>query len=76
MEKRNETLYEISNFYKNKQQSVHITLKSGDWLNGIILSVDPEFKNRLVLAEEKYGEMLILFERIKDDGIVPREEKI
>jgi len=63
-------IYEITKFYKGKNKSVHIKLKSGDWLNGIISSVS---EDRLILIEERFGEMLILFERIKDDGIVPRE---
>jgi len=70
--KRNETLYETANFYKNKNISVHINLASGDWLNGKIKRLS---KDRLILIEERYGEMLILFERISDDGIKPREEK-
>jgi len=72
MNERNE-IYETAEFYLNKQSSVHITLKSGDWLNGIILKIDKE-KERLVLMEERFGEMLVLFERIKEDGIVPRAE--
>ena len=71
----NNALYETASFYKNKNQSVHITLKSGDWLNGIILTVNEDFKDRLVLQEEKLGEMLVLFERIKEDGINPRQKK-
>jgi len=73
MNERNKTLYEIAKFYKDNNKPVHITLKSGGWLNGLILSVNEDFKDRLVLMEERYGEMLVLFERIKDDGIVPRE---
>ena len=70
--KRNETLYETAKFYKNKNISVHINLVSGDWLNGKIKNIS---KDRLILDEERYGEMLILFARILDDGIKPREEK-
>ena len=72
---RNENLYETAKFYKDKNISIHINLKSGDWLNGKILSINEFTKDRLVLKEERFGEMLILFERIKDDGIKPREEK-
>ena len=71
----NETLYETANFYKDKKIAVHITFKSGAWVNGIILDVNKDYKDRLVLAEERFGEMLILFERIEDDGIEPREPK-
>ena len=72
---RNETIYETAKFYKDNSIPVHITLKSGNWLNGIILSVNEDFKDRLVLQEERFGEMLVLFERIVEDGINPREEK-
>jgi len=75
MNERNNQLYETAKFYKDKNISVHITFKSGDWINGLIISVNEDFKDRLVLTEERYGEMLILFERIKDDGIIPREPK-
>jgi len=72
---RNDNLYETAKFYKDKNISIHINLKSRDWLNGKILSINEFTKDRLVLKEERFGEMLILFERIKDDGIKPREEK-
>ena len=69
MTERNETIYETAKFYKDKNIPIHITLKSSDWLNGKIISVS---KDRLILHEEKFGEMLVLFERIKEDGIIPR----
>jgi len=69
---RNKTLYEITKFYFEKKFPVHITLKSDNWLNGIVTILE---KDRLILDEEKFGEMIILFDRIKDDGIKPREEK-
>ena len=70
------SIYETAEFYFKKQISVHITLKSGNWANGIIVNVNKDFKDRLVLMEERYGEMIILFDRIVDDGIVPREVKV
>ena len=75
MNEENEIIYELANFYKDKNVSVHITLKSGQWLNGIILSVNKDFKDRLILQEKKYGEMLVLFERIIPDGISPEKEE-
>jgi len=69
------TTYETAKFYEDKKISVHIKLKSNEWLNGIIVGVNKDFKDRLILVEERFGEMLVLFERIKDDGIIPREEK-
>jgi hypothetical protein len=35
----------------------------------------PESKDRAVINEEVYGELLLIFDRIKDDGIAPRREK-
>lgn len=65
-------MYETAKFYKDKKISVHINLISNSWLNGKIKSVS---KDRLILIEERFGEMLILFDRILDDGIKPREKK-
>jgi len=73
--KRNEILYELAIFFKEKDQPVHITLISGQWLNGKIISINEDFKDRLILIEEQYGEMLIFFDRIIDDGIKPRKQK-
>lgn len=70
MNERNKILHETLCFYKKKNISIHITLKSGDWSNGKINTVSDD---RLILNEERYGETLILFDRIKDDGIIPRE---
>jgi len=69
---RNETIHETAKFFLDNSKSIHITLHSGQWLNGKIVSVSDD---RLVLEEEKFGEMLVLFERIIDDGIEPREER-
>ena len=69
---RNKTLYETSKFYFDKKISVHISLESETWLNGIIINVK---EDRLFLMDEKFGEMIVLFDRIKDDGIEPREAK-
>ena len=68
---RNEQHNETAQFYKDSKKPVHIKLIDGKFLNGLIISVGD---NRLVLQEEKFGEMLIFFERIATD-IVPREEK-
>ena len=72
MTKELNPLYETADFYLKEQISVHITLKSGTWLNGIILKVRDD---RLIIMEEVHGQMLILFDRIVDDGIVPRMEE-
>lgn len=73
--KRNETIYETAKFYFNNNQSIHLILFSGQWLNGKIKSLNDSLKDRMILEEERFGEMLILFERIVDDGIKPRMEK-
>ena len=76
---QNNTIYETALFYKNKKIPVHIWLKDlmpngkKRYRRGIILSVNEDFKDRLVLQEEEYGEMLVFFERIEE--ILPREEK-
>jgi len=69
---RNKILHDTAMFYLDKKTSVHITLESNTWLNGMIVEVK---EDRLILIDEKFGEMLIIFDRIKDDGIEPREEK-
>ena len=73
-ERKNESLYELAKYYYSKQVSVHITLVSGKFYNGVIVSVNKDFKDRLVLLDEKFGEMLVFFDRIIDDGIEPKKE--
>lgn len=84
MTEQYKTLYETAKFYKSKKTKVHIWLKEflsngkQKYRRGIILNVNEDFKDRLILQEEEYGEMLLFFNRIKEDkdgGIVPREEK-
>ena len=72
MNERNEEIISTLNFYKDKNVPIHLTLIADTWLNGKVISVSAD---RFVLQEEKLGEMLIFFDRIKDDGIVPRNEK-
>lgn len=69
---RNEEIYETAKFYKDKKQSIHLKLNSRVWLNGIISFIEGD---RLILDEERFGEMIILFSRIMDDGIEPREAR-
>ena len=70
---RDDNFYSDAKFYFDKKLPVHIKLKSGTWLNGYIQSV---LKTRLILIEDKFGEMPpIQFSRIKDDGIEPRMER-
>lgn len=71
---RNEDIFKLANYYKSTSTIVHITLASGTWLNGIIIGVNEEFKDRLILMEDKFGKMLVFFNRIVDDGIVPKKE--
>lgn len=72
MDEQYKTLQETALYYLDKKISVHVKLKSGQWYNGIIISAT---ETRMVLDAEKFGEMLILFERVKEDGIEPREAK-
>lgn len=65
-------IYETAKFFYSNNKDIHITLRSGRWCNGKILKLD---KDKLILLEEKLGEILVLFDRIVDDGIVPREVK-
>ena len=67
-----ETIRKTLEFYKDKNKSIHLNLMSKTWLNGKIVSIGD---NSFVLDEERLGEMLIRFDRIKEDGIEPREEK-
>jgi len=70
---RDDNFYSDAKFYFDKKKPVHIKLKSGVWLNGTIKKV---LKTRLILIEDKFGEMPpIQFNRIKDDGIEPRREE-
>jgi len=70
---RDDDIYSDAKFYSNKKIPVHIKLKSGIWLNGIIKEVK---KTRLILIEDMFKEMPpIKFSRIKDDGISPRRER-
>lgn len=71
--KRDDNFYSDAKFYFDKKLPVHIKLKSGVWLNGYIQAV---LKTRLILIEDKFGEMPpIQFNRIRDDGIEPRMER-
>ena len=75
------TLYETAIFFKDKKQAVHIWMKDRRpdgkkiYRRGFIISINEDFQDRLVLHEEEFGEILILFERIEEDGILPRKKK-
>lgn len=81
MTRHDEEIYEDAKFYKDKKIAVHIWLKEklpngkNKYFRGIILDVDQDFKDRLVLVEESYGELLLRFERIKSNGIEPRKKE-
>lgn len=74
MNEKNEGIYKLAKYYFSKQIPVHVTLISGKWYNGIIMDVSEDFKDRLVLLDEKFGEMIIFLDRIVEDGIEPRKE--
>lgn len=69
-------IYETIKFFKDSNKAIHIKLVDGKWLNGIVTSINEDFKDRFCLLEEKYGEMLIFFERIIDDGITERKVEV
>jgi hypothetical protein len=69
---RNETIRQELIFYKASDKLVHISLKSGRWLNGQILKAEEKF---VILDERENGEMLLFYDRIKDDGIKPLRRK-
>lgn len=69
---RNRQLYEVAKFYKDKGVPVHVTFSSNKFANGVITFLEVD---RMLLEEEDCGEILILFERIADDGIVPRKPR-
>jgi hypothetical protein len=60
---RNEEIKGKLEFYKSSNVSVHITLYSGKWFNGIIIALE---ENRVILDEEKLGEHPIYFSEIAD----------
>lgn len=70
--KRDDMILATANFYKDKNTIVHITLASGQWYNGKIISVG---RDRLVIDEKKFGKLIVMFERIVDDGIIPYAKK-
>lgn len=71
----NETIYETLKFYKDKNISIHLNLTFGKWLNGKIINL-PNSKDRVIIQEEKLGEMLVFFDRLSLlNPIEPREVK-
>ena len=52
------------NFFKDKNQEIHITLFSGIFYNGFIIDIE-ESKWFLVFKDNKLGEVPIMFEDIK-----------
>ena len=70
--KSNDSIKQVALFFKERNEPVHITLESGRWFNGMIKEV---YEDRLILNEDLYGEMLVLFERIAEDGVDKRGEK-
>ena len=71
-----EMIKKKAEFYKEKQQKVHITLvqdAGGRFYNGLIKSIGTDF---LIIDDFKLGDMMILFGEI--ENIVPyanREEE-
>ena len=60
---RNEEIKGKLEFYNSNSISVHITLHSKTWFNGLIVSIDQE---KVIINEEKLGLHPIYFNEIKD----------
>ena len=69
---RNQILFETANYYFKNNKPVHIKLITGTFVNGMITFLEGD---RLLIMDNFFGEMLILFDNIKDDGVVPYKEK-
>lgn len=63
-----EDMIRKANFYKDNNVAVHLTLQSGNFVNGKIVEVND---NDLVVDDFKVGETLIIFWEINEQGIVP-----
>lgn len=59
-------------FYFSNNTPIHLTLNTNIWLNGLIKKIS---KDNFVLNEEKFGDMIIIFDNIKPNGIMPRGKK-
>ena len=74
MNDKNDKICELLEFYKTKNISVHLNLEYGKWLNGKIISIS-ETKDRFVFQEDKFGEMLVFFDRLdQTNPIEPKKD--
>lgn len=65
----NEKIFLKLNYYLSKQSPIHFKLKSGDWRNAHIRSIDKE--NEVVLVKEfKLGDLQYFFFDIEADSIM------
>jgi len=53
-------------FYFNSKIPVHISLSTGKWYNGTIISIKPEY---FIFLDNKEGKQLIFYIEIKKNGI-------
>jgi len=68
--KENDKTKELLKFYFEKKISVHIKFKESGWINGLILKIEYD---KIILDENKYGEMLIFIDKILE--VNPMKER-
>lgn len=70
-----EKIYDLLKFYKERNTILHIQMaQERFWYNGTVVSL-PESKDKVVFKDNKFGEILIYFDRILLGGIMPYENK-
>lgn len=62
MNEGNELMKERIEFYRNKNQVVHISVVQNGFYNGKILQIN---ENHIILLDNKLGEVVIYFREIK-----------
>lgn len=55
-------------YYKKLGTAVHVSLNSGQFYNGLIVDVKP---NYLIVGDRKLGEVFISYNDLKGEGVVP-----
>lgn len=59
-------------YYYNNKISVHLSLESGQWFNGKILSIKDKY---FTFEDKKLGKQLIFYSELKDKGISEYQTK-
>jgi hypothetical protein len=66
--KENKQIKKILKYYKDKNIEIHLKTLSDFFYNGKILAIEDD---SVILDEKRYGKIMILYERIKVESIVP-----